>query len=335
MTKIAVVGMGYWGPNLVRNFVSNSACADVVAWDRCVERLRRVQRWFGGRVVCAESWEGILRSDVDGVVLATPVSTHYALARQALESGKHVLVEKPLATSEREAEVLVQLAERSGRTLMVGHTFEYSPPVRRIRDIIGSGELGRLFFTSSMRVNLGLHQPDTSVIWDLAPHDFSILFFWLGEEPLRVATTGRAFVQAGVPDVAFITLTFPSGTIAQVEVSWLAPSKLRRTAVVGDKKMLVYDDTETNEKVKIYDRGVHLRDPENFGEYQLSYRTGDILIPHIEQGEPLGLETDDFLQAIRTGRRPQADGLSGQRVVRALAAAERSLAAGGHPVALA
>jgi predicted dehydrogenase len=217
---------------------------------------------------------------------------------------------------------------------MVGHTFEYSPPVVKIQNLIKGGELGRVFFVSSMRVNLGLHQRDVSVIWDLAPHDFSILFAWLDERPTSIAATGSAFVQKGICDVAFITVTFPSGTIAHLEVSWLAPSKLRRTTVVGDKKMLVYDDTEAVEKVKIFDRGVDLKEPETFGEFQLSYRTGDILSPKLDSVEPLAVLSGEFLRAVTEGKPPKSDGRSGLRVVEALAAAQKSLDAGGVPVAL-
>jgi predicted dehydrogenase len=239
-----------------------------------------------------------------------------------------------MAPSVAQARELVDRAEKVGRTLMVGHTFEFSPPVIKIKELIDSGELGDVFFVSSMRVNLGLHQKDVSVIWDLAPHDFSILFRWLGERPTTITTTGRAFVQKGIPDVAFIACEFPSGPIAHLEVSWLAPSKLRRTAIVGDRRMVVYDDTEAIEKVKVYDRGVDYKDPETFGEYHLSYRSGDILIPKLPSTEPLADETQEFLAAIEGKGGPRCDGESGLRVVEALAAAQESLEKGGAPVTL-
>jgi predicted dehydrogenase len=262
------------------------------------------------------------------------VGTHAELGARVLGAGKHLFVEKPLAGSVEGARALVRAAAAADRVLMVGHTFEYSPAVVRIGEMIRGGELGRIYFLSAMRVNLGLHQSDVSVIWDLAAHDFSIFFSWLNEAPLTVSATGAACVQAGIPDVAFISATFPSGVVAHIEVSWLAPSKLRRTTVVGDAKMLVYDDIESVEKVKVYDRGVDFRDPRDFGEFQLSYRTGDIVSPALPTYEPLALETAEFLRAIEAGQPPRSDGHSGLRVVRALEAAQRSLEQGGAPVAL-
>lgn len=333
MAKIGVVGLGYWGPNLLRNFQAHRQCTELWACDSDPARLARIKDRFPG-VRFVGGYDELLRSNVDGVVIATPVGTHHPLAMRAFDAGKHVFVEKPLAASTEQAVALVDKAKRVARTLMVGHTFEYSPPVTRIRELIERGELGRIFFVSSMRVNLGLHQRDVSVIWDLAPHDLSMLFSWLGERPSRISATGAAFVQKGIYDVAFISAVFPSGCIAHLEVSWLAPSKLRRTAIVGDRKMLVYDDTETVEKVKIFDRGVDFKDPETFGEFHLSYRTGDIWSPKLDQAEPLALETLDFLQAIDEGKQPRADGASGLRVVEALAAAQASLEQGGVPVDL-
>jgi predicted dehydrogenase len=333
MPRIAVVGAGYWGPNLVRNFFAQKNCEEVWVCDQSAKRLESARQRFPG-LKFTDSYDEVLKSNVDGVVLATPVGTHYELAKRALERGKHVFVEKPLASSVEHAKDLVARAEAAKRTLMVGHTFLYSPPVLKVRELIDKGELGRIFFITTMRVNLGLHQKDVSVIWDLAPHDFSILFHWLGERPTSVTATGAAFVVPGIHDVAFISAEFPSGAIAHLEVSWLAPSKLRRTAIVGDKKMVVYDDTEANEKVKVFDRGVDFKDPETFGEFQLSYRTGDIWSPKIGQSEPLGLEAADFLQSIEKGGKPKSDGLMGLRVVEALAAAQKSLELGGMPVKL-
>ena len=330
---VAVVGAGYWGPNLSRNFAANALCKELWVCERDADRLEQIKSRFP-QVKATQSFEEVLLSDVDAMVLATPVGTHFPLAKKALEAGKHVFVEKPLASSVAEAEELVQLAEEKKLTLMVGHTFEYSPPVRKISSLIESGDLGDIFFVSSMRVNLGLHQKDVSVIWDLAPHDFSILFSWIGEEPKTITATGGTFVQDGIPDVAFITTKFESGIVAHIEVSWLAPSKLRRTTVVGSKKMVVYDDTESIEKVKVFDRGVQYKDPETFGEFQLSYRTGDILIPKLDQFEPLALEATEFLTSIQNGTAPLSDGRSGLRVVRALEAAQTSLDNGGAPVNL-
>ncbi|MEE8409375.1 MAG: Gfo/Idh/MocA family oxidoreductase [Myxococcota bacterium] len=333
MPRIAVVGAGYWGPNLIRNFFSHKTCTELWVCDKNADQLAKIRSRFPD-LTFTESFDDVLGSDVDGVVIATPVGTHHRLAMKALEAGKHVFVEKPMAASVAQAREMLETAVDKGKTLMVGHTFEFSPPVIKIKELIDSGEIGRVYFVTSMRVNLGLHQKDVSVIWDLAPHDFSILFYWLGERPSSVSTTGRAFVQKGIPDVAFISCEFPSGTIAHLEVSWLAPSKLRRTTVVGDKKMVVYDDTEAIEKVKVFDRGVDYKDPETFGEFQLSYRSGDILSPKLAGTEPLAAETGEFLAAIDGGPKPRADGESGLRVVTALAAAQQSLERGGVPVKL-
>ena len=264
------------------------------------------------------------------MAIATPVNTHFSIAQSALQNGKHVFVEKPFTFSSSEANQLIELAEEKGLTLMVGHTFEYSPPVVKIGELISEGVLGDIYFISSSRVNLGLHRKDVSVIWDLASHDFSILFSWLKAAPLRITAIGKDYVQKGIPDVAFINMEFPSGCVAHVEVSWLAPSKLRRTAVIGSEKMLVYDDTEVMEKVKIYDKGVDYKEPGTFGEFQLSYRAGDIVSPRLDNYEPLGVEVTHFFDCIRTGKRPKTDGVSGLRVVQALEAAQKSLENGGH-----
>ncbi|MDQ7053965.1 MAG: Gfo/Idh/MocA family oxidoreductase [candidate division KSB1 bacterium] len=270
--------------------------------------------------------------EIDAMVIATPVSTHAPLAQAALRSGKHVFVEKPMASTTEEAMQLIELAERHQRVLMVGHTFEFSPPVLKIKEVIERGALGDIFYISSSRVNLGLHQKDISVIWDLAPHDFSSIFFWLDEMPKYISAMGRDYVQRGIPDVAFINLEFASGVIAHVQVSWLAPSKLRRTTLIGSDKMLVYDDTENIEKVKIFDKGVDYKDPETFGEYQLSYRAGDVISPRLDTYEPLFKEMEHFLDCCETGQRPKTDGYNGLRVVKALEAAEKSLRNGSQVV---
>jgi predicted dehydrogenase len=323
--KLAVVGVGYWGPNLVRNLVSVAGVEQVVVCDLSAERLARVQARIPA-VVTTQDYDAVLADpSIDAVVLATPISTHAPLGTRALAAGKHLFVEKPLAHDVASARALIAAAEAADRVLMVGHTFEFSPPVERIKKILSSGDLGRIYFISSERVNLGLHQRDASVIWDLAPHDLSILFYWLDERPARITAVGRDCVQPGVPDVAFITLSFPSGVLANLEVAWLAPSKLRRTAIVGERKMLVYDDTENIEKVKVYDQGVDFQDPDSFGEYQLSYRTGDIVSPRLPSIEPLRAEMEHFVACCRTGARPRSDGLSGLRVVESLQVAQQAL----------
>ncbi len=330
MANVAVIGAGYWGPNLVRNLVENPLCTGVTVCDTMAEKIDRIRRRYPGVRFTQEAAEVFADPAIDAVMIATPPRTHYELAREALRHGKHAFIEKPFTLSTATAEELIALAKRHGRVLMVGHTFEYSPPVRKIKEIIDSGDLGEIFYLSATRVNLGLHQKDSSVVWDLAPHDLSMFLYWLGEVPSEVMATGKDFVQPGIPDVAFIFMRFASGAIAHIQVSWLAPSKLRRTTIVGSSKMLVYDDTQNLEQVKIFDKGVHYRDPDTFGEYQLSYRAGDIVSPKIDTFEPLQAEVTDFLESIHTGRQPGVNGERGLRVVRVLEAVEKSLSNSGH-----
>ena len=259
--------------------------------------------------------------------------THFDLATRSLEAGKHTFVEKPLAPSPDEADQLMDLAAERGLTLMCGHTFLYSPPVRMVREMLQDKALGDLYFISSSRVNLGLHQPDVSVIWDLGPHDFSILLYWLGEMPSTVRAQGRDSIVPGIPDVAFVTLTFPDGLLVNVELSWLAPSKLRRTVVVGSDKMVVYADG-TPEPLRVYDSGVVYEDPESFGQYQLSYRTGDITSPRVDTAEPLMAELSDFLESAKRGVVRHDFAQIARDVVVLLAAADQSLREGGELVHL-
>lgn len=330
MIHVGVVGCGYWGPNLVRNLAENHLCRQVSICDVEEEKLTRLLLRYPAARAFQQYEEMLAQPDLQAVMIATPLSTHYPLAKRALLKGKHVFVEKPFAGSSEQCQDLIDLAQDRKLTLAVGHTFLYSPPVVKIQEILGRGELGKVFYISSTRVNLGLHQKDISVIWDLAPHDLSMILYWLGELPTEVLAAGKDFVQSGIPDVAFIFLRFASGAIAHVQVSWLSPSKLRRTTIVGSSKMLVYDDTQNMEAVKIFDKGVHFKDPDTFGEYQLSYRTGDIVSPKLETYEPLQAEVSDFLCAITQGRRPRSDGEDGLRVVRVLEAAEKSLSNSGH-----
>jgi predicted dehydrogenase len=325
MVRVGVIGLGYWGPNLVRNLYGNRRCSGIVLCDKDERRLNQIGERYPALARTTSFPDLLADPGLDAVVIATDVMTHFPLARAALEAGKHIFVEKPFASSVGEATELVGLGEDRGLVTMVGHTFLYSPPVLKTRQILESGELGDIYFITSTRVNLGLHQKDVSVIWDLAPHDFSMLFYWLGQEPDHVQAFGRDYVLEGIPDVAFINLGFPSGAIANVQLSWLSPSKLRRTVIVGSRKMLVYDDTEPDEKIKIYDKRVDVIEPESFGEYQLSYRSGDILSPKTDTFEPLGAEMDDFLRCIETGDQPRSNGRGGLAVVRALEAADRCL----------
>jgi predicted dehydrogenase len=331
--RVAVVGLGYWGPNLVRVMFERT---DVdVRWicDRDQERLEHISRRYPSASTTQHLEEVLLDASVDAVLLATPVFTHYDLARQCMEAGKHVFVEKPLAPSSGQATQLIDYATRQDLMLMCGHTFLFSPPVRAVKDLIDEGELGDIYFVSSSRVNLGLHQRDVSVIWDLGPHDFSILLYWLGCPPTTIRATGRDSIVPGIADVAFVSMEFPSGVIANVELSWLAPSKLRRTVIVGSKKMVVYEDGSA-EAIKIYDRGVEYKDPETFGEWHLSYRSGDILSPKLPSHEPLALQLGAFVDAMLTGEQPE-HGLSLARdVVRLAEAADASLDRRGAQIEL-
>ena len=327
---VGVIGCGYWGPNLIRNLLENRKCESVTVCDRSDENLERARLRFP-HVRCLNDVDDLLADrSIEAVLIATPVSTHHALARACLGSGRHTFVEKPLAASAEEAADLIRVADRAGVTLMVGHTFEFSPPVVKIKEIIDSGSLGQIYYVSAIRVNLGIHQRDVSVVWDLAPHDLSMLLYWLGESPEAASMMGGAFVQPMISDVAFINLQFGSGTIANIQVSWLAPGKLRQITVVGSKKMLIYDDTNAMERVKVFDRGVEFKDPMTFNEYTLTYRTGDIVSPHVPSTEPLQIEIDHFLHCAMTGERPRTDGMSGLRVVRVLEAIERSGANGNR-----
>jgi predicted dehydrogenase len=329
--RVAVVGLGYWGPNLVRNLQELPGADLLAVCDLNPGALAKIaQRYPAVRLT--SSFEELLSDPtIEAVAIATPVSTHHPLAAAALAAGKHVFVEKPLARSSVEAKDVIDMAAGLGLVLMPGHTFLYSPPVNLSLDLINQGELGDIFFITTSRVNLGLHQSDVSVVWDLAPHDFSILRYWLGELPVRVSALTRSCIVPGTPDVAFIDLEYASGTIAHVELSWLAPSKLRRTAIVGSEKMLVYDDT-SSEPVRIFNSGADLSDPGTFGEYRLTYRTGDIVSPHLEASEPLSLELADFCAAIRTGSEPRSSSHIGLDVVVMAEAVDRSIAEGGRPV---
>ena len=331
--NVAIVGLGYWGPNLLRVLFERT---DVnVTWicDQDEERLAALGRRYPSLKRTTSLDEVLSDPLIDGVLLATPVPTHYHLAMQCMEAGKNVFVEKPLAPSTAQATEMIDYATRQGLVLMCGHTFLYSPPVQAVKALIDQGELGEIYFISSSRVNLGLHQRDVSVIWDLGPHDFSILLYWLGTPPRNVRASGRDSIVPGTTDVAFVSMEFESGLIANVELSWLAPSKLRRTVVGGSKKMVVYEDGAP-EPIKIYDRGIDYKDPDNFGEWHLSYRSGDILSPNLSGQEPLARQADEFVRALVTGNLPEHGCALALEVVRCAEAAEASLNAGGAQVEL-
>lgn len=331
--RIAVVGLGYWGPNIVRNLYEVPDVEVAAICDVKPEQLERIARRYPA-VPRTTSFDDILDDPlIDAVAIATPVHTHADLASQALACGKDVFVEKPLAPSLSQAQKLHEQAVAAGLVLMVGHTFLYSPPVNAIRDLIRAGSIGDIYFVSMSRVNLGIHQRDVSVVWDLGPHDFSILRYWLDETPTHVSAVSRGCVFPSNPDVAFVNLEFSSGIVAHVELSWLAPSKLRRTTVVGSERMVVYDDTSL-EPVRIFDAGVRLDDPTTFGAYQLSYRTGDIVSPRMEVAEPLFQEMEGFRDSIRTGKPSRSSSALGLEVVRIIESVDRSLALNGERVAV-
>lgn len=334
--KTAVVGLGYWGPNLLRNLVALEGPESVVVVEKSLDRVALIATQYPS-ITCSTSLDQVLDDEeVEAVILATPVSTHAELALAALEAGRHVLVEKPLAASVADASAVVARAEERQRVLMVGHTFLFSPRVELMAQYLADDRLGRVQYATSSRLNLGLHQRDIGVIWDLASHDFSILFHLLGEFPVSVQTAGRGMVRTDNLDVAFVTLTFPSGIVASVDVSWLAPRKVRNTVLVGNQQMMVYDDLDNEGPIKIYDKGVVIPDPENFGEHQLTYRHGDVLAPFVSAREPLAQELAHFLDCINgAASLPcRSDGRFGLRVVEALEAAERSWRQGGQPVAV-
>jgi predicted dehydrogenase len=331
--RVGAVGCGYWGPNVIRNL--DAVAGFQLNWicDADAERLRPVAARFPVAKPTARVDDLLEDRLLDAIYLATPVTTHYELAKRALLSGKHVLLEKPLATTIDQAEELAELAAARRLTLMVGHTFVFSPPVRKVKELLDDGSIGPIYYVETTRVNLGLFQKDVSVLWDLGPHDVSILIYWFGEVPIQVTARGRSYLGETLEDVAFLTLEFPSGILAQLQISWLAPSKLRRTSIVGRQRMIVYDDLEPVEKVKIFDRGVD-RQPASFGEFQLTYRSGDILSPRLDATEPLYLECAHFLECIQTGRTPDTSPRSGIDVVRVIQAAERSMRRGGAPQAV-
>ncbi len=330
--KLALIGLGYWGPNLLRAASDIEDVEISVICDLDPERLALQQR-RNPHVKITTRLEDILGDpSLDGVLLASPIKTHYDLALRCLGAGKHVFVEKPMARTSEQCLDLIGCATERDLILMPGHTFLYAPPVVAVKDVLDRRDLGEIYFVTSTRVNLGIHQSNSSVIQDLAPHDFSILHYWMGM-PLFVRAIGRDSVVRGEWDVAFIDMGYPTGTLVRMELSWLAPTKLRRTVVAGRKGMLVYDDT-SNEPIRIHDVGVEVVNPQNFGEHQMAYRTGDIISPRLATDEPLRMEMADFARSIRTGRAPRSDMYLGLDVVRMIEAAELSLRLSGAAVPL-
>jgi len=340
-TTIGVIGCGYWGPNLLRNFAENEAAELRWVCDVDAPRLEMVKRRYPFAETSSDYTRLLSDDDLDAVVIATPVATHYRFACEALRAGKHVLVEKPFTASVREAEELNEMAERGGLTLMVDHTFVYTGAVRKIKEIVESGELGEPLYFDSTRINLGLFQQDLNVVWDLAPHDLSIMDFIIDRQPEAVTATGSCHIKQGIENIAYVMLRFADEFIAHFHFNWLSPVKIRRTLLAGSRKMVVYDDIEPTEKVRVYDKGVTTSldtslsvDKETAYRTLVSYRTGDVWVPKLDSTEALHHVCQEFLNAITERRPPLTDGRSGARVVRLLEAAQASISRGGQSVKL-
>lgn len=332
MVNIGIIGYGYWGPNVARNFNSCPAARLVTVCDLNERRLELAKATFPF-INVSSSPEDVLNSDhIQAIAIVTPVHTHYELSKAALENGKHIFVEKPFTTSAREAEELINLSVQKGLKIMVDHTFLFTGAVRKIREILDSQELGSLLFYDSTRINLGLFQHDVNVVWDLAPHDFSIMNFLLDESPIAISAQGTKHFRTGLEDVAYIAAHFDNGFIAHFHCNWLSPIKIRKTLISGDKKMLVWDDLESDEKIKIYDRGVEFTTAEGIHKLLVSYRSGDMYAPKVVNTEALKIEAQYFLDCLEQNREPFNNGEAGLKVVRMLEATDVSLKNGGGKV---
>jgi len=333
MLKFGVIGYGYWGPNIVRNLRALEGCQVVGICDQAPGARKRIQAAHPGIPVHSDAQELVGSHDVDAIAVITPVWTHYELAKAALENGKHVFVEKPFTSNVAQAEELINLAEQKSLKIMVDHTFLFTGAVRKIKKLLGDGVLGKLYYYDSMRVNLGLFQHDCNVIWDLAPHDLSIMNQLLGKDAEAISATGQAHLNSH-EDIAFITAYYPDKMIAHVNVNWISPVKVRTTLIGGEKKMLVWNDLEADEKLKIYDKGVDVKGHEGVYNLLVSYRSGDMWAPQVEQVEALKLELDYFAECVTKGTKPFNDGCAGLKVVRMLEAASESLSKRGELVYL-
>ena len=333
IVRVGVVGYGYWGPNIVRNFHGLETCEVVAVCDKSPAALQRVGRLYPGVQLTSDADEILTSSEIDAVAIVTPVWTHFALAKAALENGKHVFVEKPFTSTSQQAEELIELADRKNLKIMVDHTFLFSGAVRKIREVVDAGTLGQLYYFDSTRVNLGLFQHDVSVVWDLAPHDLSVMDHIITEKAEAVVATGSSHLN-GLADMAFITIYFPGNIIAHVNVNWLSPVKVRTTLIGGKDKMLVWNDLEADEKIKIYDKGVQINSGQSVYDLLVSYRSGDVWSPKVEQTEALKFELDYFVKCVTRDQTPINDGAAGLRVVKLLEAAEQSLIDRGKIVVL-
>ena len=334
MINVGVIGYGYWGPNMVRNFYANKDAR--VAWvcDLSKDRLALVESGYPTVKTTTDHKDILKDSGVDAVVISTPVSAHFPLAQEALESGKHVLLEKPMTSTVEQSEKLVELAEKKKRTLMVDHTFLYTGAVRKMKELVQSGELGDLYYFDSVRVNLGLFQHDVNVIWDLAPHDFSIMDFLLQKDPEMVSAVGMCHL-GDLENIAYVTVQYPGNLLGHIHVNWLAPVKVRTTLIGGTRKMIVYDDNEPSEKIKIYDKGVSYSDKkEDVYQMLVQYRSGDMLAPKLEPSEALKLVSKEFTDSINESRKPLTDGVAGLRVVKLLESANESIKQKGKVIKL-
>jgi predicted dehydrogenase len=333
MIRVGVIGYGYWGPNVVRNLRAIEGCEVVAVCDRNASALKRVALSYPELAITTDAAEVMLSPKIDAVAVVTPVCTHFELAKAALQNGKHVFIEKPFTSTTPQAEELIELADQRHLKIMVDHTFLFTGAVRKIRQLVDDGVLGDIYYYDSTRVNLGLFQHDVSVVWDLAPHDLSIMDFLIREKPDAVIATGETHLN-GLIDVAFITIYFPRNTIAHINVNWLSPVKIRTTLIGGEKRMLVWNDLEVDEKLKIYDKGVQMNNGEGLYELLVSYRSGDMWAPRVEQTEALKVELSYFMECVTRDQTPVNDGVAGWRVVKLLEAADRSLMQRGRAIQL-
>jgi len=335
--RVGVVGCGYWGPNLVRNFARHADVKVEAVCDRELKRAERTGAEYRVPTVTDQPRRLFEDRSLDLIVVATPTATHFDLTRAALDAGKHALVMKPLTSSSEQAEELATLAVKRGVLLAVDHTFVFTGAVRKMKELVASGALGELYYFDSVRVNLGLFQSDINVIWDLAPHDISILDYLVGGEPEEIVAVGVAHGQSPTENIAYITLKYPNSFLAHVHVNWLAPAKVRQLILGGSRKMLVYDDVQPSEKVKVYDKGVSFQNDGDGDPYKfmVSYRSGDMVAPQLDGKEALAVEVDNIVKAICAKEPLVSDGAAGVRVVRLLEAAQRSIAEGGAPLRLA
>ena len=330
---VGVIGFGYWGPNIVRNFNGIEGSRVLAICDRDEKSVARARKMYPDTDIMSDCRDIVTSPDIDIVAVITPVSTHYDLARRALENGKHVFVEKPFTASTAQAEELIEIAAKKNLKIMVDHTFLFTGAVRKMKQIIDDGTLGDLYYYDSVRVNLGLFQGDVNVVWDLAPHDFSIMDYLVSERPVAVSASGKAHVN-GFEDIAYITVFFDNRMIAHFNVNWLSPVKLRNTLVGGEKKMLVWNDLDADEKIKIYDKGIDVKTTEGVYRLLVSYRSGDMWAPKVDPTEALKLEADYFVNCILNNETPVNDGQAGMRIVRMLEACDESLKCQGRMIYL-